>query len=659
MDRLVYWIYRTIGFAVRPCPVALVFRAGYIIGRLGYFIAGPYRRLALRNLEIAFPEKSPAERRSLARRHFGNLVGNLLTSLKIATLPREEIRKLITVEGWEIVEQQLAAKRPMVGLISHIGNWELLAQVLPMLFPPPIGTIYQKLGNRYIDAEVRAARQRQGMRIFERKEGFQGAIKTVREGNGVGVLMDQHAGDAGIWCPFFGRLASTSPLGATLALRADAVVVPIAVHTVSPGRWRVVIDPVLESAGKEMPELTIEINRALETQIRRQPEDWFWVHNRWKTPKPKFLLATYKRGIASDAPLPDDAPFGAAAPQGTASALQPFRIVIRSSNWLGDAVMSVPAVRAIKRGRPDAHVTILTPAKLADVWKSVPEVDALIEIAPKESVFSVAQKVRRGRFEAAILFPNSMRVALEAWLAGVPRRVGYPGHRRRWLLDQIFREKKKNKKARQPEHQVHHYLRIADFVGADISEAERLIATASSHRVPAPGEPLRLALCPGAEYGPAKRWLPERFAETMTQIAASRSCEWALVGVAKDAPIADEILQQFSGTARNLVGKTSLVQLIEELRNCHLLLTNDTGTMHLAALLGVPLVAVFGSTEPTLTGPLGDRHRVVRHHVACSPCFKRECPIDFRCMKQVETAQVVQAVVDLLREAGMVAGSGS
>src|SRR5205807_5318787 len=134
-----------------------------------------------------------------------------------------------------------------------------------------------------------------------------------------------------------------------------------------------------------------------------------------KTPKPKFLLATYRRGVAI--------PSGFAPERD----LQPFRILIRASNWLGDAVMSVPAVRAIKRGRPDARVTILTPARLADFWKRVSAVDEVIAFAADENVFAVARKLPRD-FDAAVIFPNSLRTALEAWLAGIPRRVGYPGH---------------------------------------------------------------------------------------------------------------------------------------------------------------------------------------------------------------------------------------
>ena len=631
MDRFTYAIYRLVSAAICLLPIKGVFRLGWFLGSLAYYLAWPYRRLVLHNLRIAFhAEKSPDEIRALAKEHFATLGANLLSSIKIAHIPRDQIESLVTVEGREQLAADGIMAEGFVVVISHIGNWEMFAQLSPSMFDCKVGTVFQALGNRYIDAEVRRDRARLGLQLFERKEGIVQACQYLRTVGAVGVLVDQHAGDAGLWCPFFGRLASTSTLSATMGLRTDGWLVPAAVYTDGVARWRCVINKGMKAGKESADAVTVKINQLLEQQIRQQPADWFWVHNRWKTPKPKFLLTTYKRGVA----LP---------PGMTAKDLQRFRILIRGSNWLGDAVMSIPAVRAIKRGRVDAHVTILTPAKLAEVWKSVAEVDEIVTIEPGESVFAVAKKLR-GKFEVAILFPNSLRVALEVWLAGIPRRVGYPGHHRRALLDQVFAPKKKKKDLRPPPHQVHQYLALAEFVGADIQGA-----------LEQPGEKPRvtnarpiIGLCPGAEYGPAKRWLPERFAEVVRTVQERTNAEWKVFGVEKDRPISDAIISTAAVPCTDLVGKTSLAQLMDELRTCDLLLTNDTGTMHLATLLGVPTVSIFGSTEPTLTGPLGPHHRVLRHHVACSPCFLRDCPIDFRCMTAIGVPEVVEAVLTAL-----------
>jgi lipopolysaccharide heptosyltransferase II len=383
----------------------------------------------------------------------------------------------------------------------------------------------------------------------------------------------------------------------------------------------------------------------IEQQIRRAPEDWFWVHNRWKTPEPNFLLSHYKRGIY----LP---------PGISARDLKPFRILIRSSNWLGDAVMSVPAVRAIKGGRPDVHVTIAAPDKIAPMWKLIPEVDAIIPLS-EDSLIPVVRLLRQQMpFDVAILFPNSLRVALESGLSGIPRRVGYRGHWRSWLVNQIVREPRK---PGPPEHHSLRFLRIARECGAETSNppSQGFGAAGIEHRTSKIEVPnlnqtsnikhqTLIGLCPGAEYGPAKRWLPERFAEAAAKITAQSSAQWILFGTKNDAAIGEQIAAAIGDHCVNRIGQTTLDQLIDELRQCRLLLTNDTGTMHLAALLRVPVVAVFGSTESRLTGPLGNGHIILRHHVECSPCFLRECPIDFRCMKAVSADEVAGAVLSLL-----------
>jgi heptosyltransferase-2 len=671
MDLLTYWLYRGLGFGIGILPLGSGIRLGRMLGWFGYWLFGKYRRVAQRNIEIAFPDKAPHARRRLARQHFARLVGNLFAIEKLSRLSREKILKLVQVEGYDRLEQCLREKRGMVFVISHIGNWELLAQAVPLLFSVPTGVVFQRLSNPYMDAHVRETRSRIRLALFERKEGFNAACEMLRQGGIVGVLMDQHAGDAGVWCPLFGRLASTTPLTATLALRTGAALVPSAMFTQGIGRWRLVIEKPVELPSRDLNEGTARLNVALERLIRQQPEDWFWVHQRWKTPRPKFLLATYKRGVVVPPELSPrertDAESGelfefATRKQtwGVTSKLQPFRILIRSSNWLGDAVMTVPAVRAIKRGRPDAHVTVLTPGKLADVWKTVPEVDAVVPFeGPKgrgllrtlRGLFhpwKVARSIKGRGFEAAVLFPNSIRTAVEAWLAEIPRRVGYPGHRGRgWFLDQIYREKKrKTKVAPPPEHQVYHYLKLAEFIGAAPSAMDLAMPSIST-----PASNLaRIAVCPGAEYGPAKRWLPERYAEVIKAMSAERSCQWFLVGTAKDRPVAEEIAALAANPDRieNLCGRTTLTELINLLRSCDVLVTNDTGTMHLAALLGVRTVSIFGSTEPQLTGPLGSGHMVLRRQVECSPCFLRECPIDFRCMKAIESREVVSAVRKVL-----------
>ncbi len=639
-DFAAFLLYRASSALIAALPLPLVFRIGQFLGLCAWLLSPAYRRLALRNAAVAFGgEKSDAELRGLVRQNFARLGANLLSSVKIATMAPETIAQRVDIQNSDAMGREFRAGVPVVLILSHLANWELFSQLMPKCFPAiRSSSIYQRLGNRWIDAHVRKTRSRTGLELFDRREGFKPVIDLLRSGGGVGILSDQHAGDNGLWTPFFGKLASSSPLPALLAKRTGAAVLAAAVYTEGVARWRMVFTERFDSPDSSLESLTTEVNRTLEQQIRAAPEDWFWVHGRWKIPKPNFLLRRYKRGVYLPPPMSDDQ-------------LKPFRILLRSSNWLGDAVMSVPAVRAIKRGRPDARVTVLTSENLSPMWRLIEEVDEVIT-ANTSSVISVVGAIRRaGPFDVAVLFPNSLRTALEVWLARVQRRVGYRGHNRSWLLNQVVKERGK---PRPPEHQSRRYLRIAHELGANVSEIDPGQPVRTSRKQTADANEItgggvhRVGLCPGAEYGPAKRWLPERFAETALAVAGQHAVEWVLFGREGDAAVGAQIASGLGDRCVDRIGKTTLQELIDELRTCRLLLTNDTGTMHLAALLGVPTVAVFGSTEPQLTGPLGSNHIVMRHHVECSPCFLRKCPIDFRCMNAVTVPEVVAAVSKIL-----------
>jgi len=641
LDFIVYLLYRAGSAIASALPLPLLFIFGEFLGFCAWLILPGYRHLAQRNVAIAFGnEKSPQQLRHLVRRHFQRLGANLLCSVKLTSMPLEEMAMQIETENLDSVHRELRTGRPVVLVLSHLANWELFAHILPTF----IGyvrnsTIYKKLGNRFIDEHVRRVRGRAGVEMFDRKEGFEKAIKLLRGGGAIGILSDQHAGDHGLWVPFFGRLASTSPLPALLAKRTGAALVGVAIYTNGRARWRIIVSPAVEDRQDSVGSLTAKTNELIAAQIRRAPEDWFWVHNRWKTPKPNFLLARYKRGVY----LPSNI-----SPQD----LKPFRILIRSSNWLGDAVMSAPAVRAIKAGRPDAHITVAAPSKIASMWKLMPEVSEIIPLPNKSLVATVRSIRRQSRFDVVILFPNSLRTALETWLSKIPRRVGYRGHFRSWLLNQIIYQRETPGPI---EHQADRYLRVASELGASVQHNRR----EALHRVPAISDGTRsvppadkrmkLALSPGAEYGPAKRWLPHRFAEVAAAVVAKLSVQWILLGTATDMAVGETIAKTLGDSCVNRIGQTTLEQLIDELRECRLLLTNDTGTMHLASLLGVPTVAIFGSTEPRLTKPLGGRQIIVRHQVECSPCFLRECPIDFRCMKAVRVEEAINAVLSILQ----------
>jgi heptosyltransferase-2 len=638
MDFLTYIAARAVGLVLGWLPVSFVVFVGRTLGVFAWYCAPSYRRLVRRNLRIAFgTELDDAQRSAIGREHFARLAGNMAAGACLSGASVERLMQLIDFEGVEHLRSQELEGRGMVMLIAHLGNWELLARLAPKLFGRVCGTVYQRLTNPYIDAWVRSQRNSEGVLLFDRKDGFHAAIDLLRKGGAVGVLGDQHAGDAGLWCPFFGRLASTTPLLATMALRTGAAIIAIVLYTRPGGRWRLVVEPLSFSDSVGTPELTCQLNGKLEKLIRLDPADWLWAHNRWKTPNPRFLAIGAKRGVHLH------------------GLRQPFRLMVRSVNWLGDAVMMTPAVRALRRSRPDLELTVLCQPKLADFWRTVSEVDKVVELPASGRIRDAARVIRAGNYDAAIVFPNSLRTGLEVWLAEVPVRVGYDGHFRAGLLNFRCPQPAALKQHSAERHQVYHYLDLAEYIGARETGAIDCTGPGGAGPQAARKTVHRVAVCPGAEYGPAKRWFPERFAGVIRAVSERHPVEWTLVGVAKDGPIGTEIENSVRGagvTLSNRIGSTSMSELIELLRQSDLLLTNDTGTMHLAASLGVRVVAVFGSTDAALTGPLGTGHSVLQHRVPCGPCFQRECHLDFDCMRGIDVGQVVSAVESLLPKGG-------
>ena len=365
----------------------------------------------------------------------------------------------------------------------------------------------------------------------------------------------------------------------------------------------------------------------------------------------------------------------AGIPAGPASILRtnPRRILLRSVNWLGDAVMTMPAIQRLKQAHPQAALAVLTGPKLADLWRLHPDVSEVIVHEPSNCPLDLLRQVRelrQGRFDAAIVFPNSWRSALPVWLAGIPRRIGFSGHARAWMLTDRLDESAdyRTKPVMTPQairrygsgapaaaerpvfkHQVHRHLELAARLGAEATPcAPRLQVGAPPADALLPQDKPLLALNAGAEYGPAKRWPLERFIAAAKAVVERHHVRWVILGGPKETGLGDQIASALGEPhAINLAGKTTLLGLCHALAQCRLLLTNDSGPMHLAAALGKPVVAIFGSTEPALTGPgMGDgaRHLLLRNAPSCSPCFLRECPIDFRCMTAITVEEVVEAV---------------
>jgi heptosyltransferase II len=370
---------------------------------------------------------------------------------------------------------------------------------------------------------------------------------------------------------------------------------------------------------------------------------------------------------------------------------EPRSLLVRGVNWLGDAVMTLPAMRRLRERFPRTSITLLTPLKLADLWLEHSDVDAVVTFAEGESPWVIARRLRASQFDTALIWPNSPRSAIETWLARVPNRVGYAGSWRLWALTQPVRLPNNYTRLRKRSvaeikrlvlagessgvdhlsaeaHQIHHYLQLASVLGCETSplapklemrqeEVDSLVVAfpelcARAKHGDGTHSAVRIGLNVSAAYGPAKRWPIDRFAAVVQQVSASiKTAVWLNLGSASDWTLGEQLKKAAGGRVLNLAGKTSLRQLMALLRVCDVVLTNDSGPMHLAAALGTRVIVPFGSTSPELTGPGlpgNERHRILRALVPCSPCFRRTCPIDFRCMAGISVEAVVTAVQDMV-----------
>jgi heptosyltransferase-2 len=340
----------------------------------------------------------------------------------------------------------------------------------------------------------------------------------------------------------------------------------------------------------------------------------------------------------------------------------PSRVVVRAPGWLGDAVLALPAAAAIRRHFAQAHLAIAAPATVAAIFRENTDAapDAVIELP--DSTREAVAVLKAGAFDVGILFPNSFGSAWQFRRAGIPARWGYPTAGRGILLTR----RSPRRRHRGARHLADYYRDLVRGLAIDCGDdGPRVrVSAASASRAEAllaergvrPSTPL-VGFAPGAAYGQAKQWPPDRMAQVMAHLARETSATSVIVGASHDRDAGRAIESWLrahapaaSSRVIDLVGRTTLGSLVGITARVAAFVSNDSGAMHVAAALGRPVVAIFGPTDERVTRPLGD-HDVITHPVFCRPCLLRDCPIDHRCMKRISVDTVVSAVTRRLAAA--------
>jgi heptosyltransferase-2 len=343
-----------------------------------------------------------------------------------------------------------------------------------------------------------------------------------------------------------------------------------------------------------------------------------------------------------------------------------MKIVVRGTNWIGDSIMSIPALRALRQVFSDAEITLHTRSWAEDIFRDADFIDHLITYDRPQSSFaevrSQARLLREEKFDAAVVFPNSFASALTVRLARIPRRIGYSKESRRILLTDAI----DIPAWRSERHEAFYYLKLIEELESRVlgtttaSSVEPSISISiSDERKDAArkflldkgidlNKPL-VAFGPGSTNSMAKRWPAERYAELGDRLAET-GANILLLGGTDDLDAGDTIAAKTHSKALNLIGKTSLGEATAILSICDLMISNDMGLAHLAPAVGASTIVLFGPTNPVTTRPFSDLAEVIRVDVECSPCMLRECPIDHRCMTRITVDRVFASSMNALKK---------
>ncbi len=334
-----------------------------------------------------------------------------------------------------------------------------------------------------------------------------------------------------------------------------------------------------------------------------------------------------------------------------------MKILIRATNWVGDAIMALPALRAVRNRFPEAEIAIIARPYVVDIYRDQNICDQLIPYDPKglhaglSGRERIAAELRVRKFDVALLLQNAFDAAWLAWRANIPERIGYARDGRSFLLTKAVPLPRDGEIS---SHEKFYYLELLrragwldsvhdeSFIGLHIPEDKRRSADEFLCNSGVRKDTLRIAIGAGASYGSAKCWPPSRFAEVANRLRSEADADVILFGTAAEASVSTAISGEMRTPPIDLTGKTAIADLPALLSQCHLFIGNDSGAMHVAAAVGVPIVAVFGPTDPDGTAPVTPRCSIVQQKPYCSPCFLRRCPTDHRCMTAI-TANMVEA----------------
>lgn len=610
-----------IGRALAWAPEWVAQGLCWALGNFIYYCLPSRRRLVLSNLSHAFPKESLHKLKIIGRTSCRRTMEMGLFSLASPFFSEARVKKqFLVVANIKKLELEIGSrKRPQVVIVPHFAEMEAIT-MLPEVWSitmPETGVIYRPFKNKNLEKYVKRTRERFGLKLLSRRDGFHQAGEILRRNGWIAVLFDQNAGKHGVLSTFMGRIASTSELAGLLVQKFDADL--LAVYVRRAGFWRAELFAEQVECNHSKTEVTLNANRWLENLLQENVKkrlssaeataqarmfskkdattaaDWLWLHSRWRTqdePQARFRLEMRKSILPETLSFYDKEALDLT-----------YRLWVRLPNWLGDVVMALPLLRALKEGRPDVELTLIGQAPVLELLEKL-EIGHKYVPLPKRSwsYFSKFISLRNAFPDTQLMFTNSMRGDIEARIIGAPQRFGMrrPGKKRpllthNWDVPASLNESEIHQ-TRVWEQYLQHFGLKAQLPLSPLSlEADQAIAKQCS-----------IGIIAGTENSPEKRWPVEHWNALLDDIEqAHPNAHCHLFGTPRDAAITEQLAQgRDCEKIHNLAGKTNLIEFAKKIAACDVVICNDTGGMHLANILGVPVIAIYGPTNPVRTGPI-------------------------------------------------------
>ena len=597
-DTFILFIIKSLGFFLSRMPYMFLEKLTECLAVIFLAFPSSRRRLLLSNLTHAFPQWDHSKTLSVARESSARMFEMGFFSLCYPFMSSEQRRRTVYYDeqtSAQLKELRLSG-RPVLMLIPHTCLFESLA-TSPFFRPfggRSLGAIYRPNKNPGLDKWITKSREKMGVKTFARKEGIIGARAHLKAGNWLALLYDQNAGLRGGGAKFLGRVCSASPLPDLLAKNERVMCVHAVSRRVSFFRSKLELKILDENESNASGKCHDLLASKIMTCSSGFPE-WLWSHGKWKINNMSheyFQLQEKFRHLSYDETKD-----------------QANRLAVRMPNWLGDIVMSIPLILAIKKGRPDLRISLFCMKQYSEWLRNLGIADEIIELPDKKfrlGYFFAFLSHRRHFFDAQIVLTNSLRGDIESLLVGAVNRFGLVRDYSRPFLTDIYQlEKGNNTKLHQSilwEKMLNHFGLREKLLLSPFSTPDKL----QSDSV----DLITIGIAPGSMNTPEKRlpvceWV--NICRVIRQKLGKLKIELKveLFGTSKDRLICKEIFESLVDmNIQNYSGKTTLVQLSEKFKELDFLICNDSGAMHLANLLGVRIIAIFGQTDPLITGPI-------------------------------------------------------